>query len=193
MQHELRSLKNMRTMPLPDRPIVRNYGWNYTDVDHDVRLFPAVIRAKDAVRAEAVLEGGQSTCFFHPKLPATALCDVSGRMICDLCKTEWNDRTLSFEALQSLLAEGGSVQQERKCTKWDDIALGLVLFPVLFAPIVVLTAPVALGICAVKWRAGATSVLHRSRWRYVVAALLALLEITFGVLMVFGMMSARDY
>lgn len=180
-------------MPLPDRPVVHNYGRSYTDTDHYVRLFPAVIRSKDAVRAEVALEGGQSTCFFHPKLPATALCDVSGRMICDLCKTDWEGRTISFEALQSLLAEGGSVKQERSRKKWDDIAMGLVLFPVLFAPIVVLTAPIALGICLVKWRKGPTSILRRSRWRYVVAALLALVEIGFGVLMVIGFLAQPGY
>ena len=152
-----------------------------------------MIRSNDAVRAEEVLEGGQSTCFFHSKLPATALCDVSGRLICDLCKTEWNGQTVSFEALQSLLADDQSVKQERRCKKWDDIALSLVILPLLFWPIVLLTAPVALGICAVKWRAGPTSLLRRSRWRYVVAALLAILEIGFGGLMVAIMFFGADF
>jgi hypothetical protein len=183
----------MRTMPLPDRPVVHNYGWNFTQANHYIRLFPAVIRSNDAVRAEEVLEGGQSTCFFHPKLPATALCDVSGRLICDLCQTEWNGQTVSFEALQSLLADNTSVKQERRCTKWDDIALSLVIFPVILGPFVVLTAPVALGICAVKWRAGPTSLLRRSRWRYVVAALLAILEIGYGGFMVATLFFGADF
>ncbi|CAA6676647.1 Unannotated [Lentimonas sp. CC19] len=183
----------MRTMPLPDRPVVHDYGWNFTQANHYIHLFPAVIRLNEAVRAEAVLEGGQSTCFFHSKLPATALCDVSGRLICDLCKTEWNGKTVSFEALQSLLADDVAVKQERRCTKWDDIALSLVIFPVLFGPIVVVTAPVALGICVVKWRAGPTSLLRRSRWRYVVAALLAIFEIGFGGLLVAAMFFGVEF
>ena len=193
MQRELRSLKNMRTMPLPDRPEVNDYGWDFTQANHYIRLFPAVIRSNKAVQAEAVLEGGQSTCFFHAKLPATAVCDVSGRLICDLCKTEWNGKTVSFEALQSLLAEDVAVQQERRCTKWDDIALSLVIFPVLFAPVMILTAPGALGICLVKWRKGATSLLRRSRWRYVVAALLAILEMIVGGILVATLFFGADF
>jgi len=183
----------MRTMPLPDRPVVNDYGWNFTQANHYIRLFPAVIRSNEAVQAEAVLEGGQSTCFFHAKLPATAVCDVSGRLICDLCKTEWSGKTVSFEALQSLLAEDVAVKQERRCTKWDDIALSLVIFPVLFAPVMILTAPVALGICLVKWRKGATSLLRRSRWRYVVAALLAILEMIVGGILVATLFFGADF
>lgn len=178
MQRILRSLKNMRTMPLPDRPVVQAYGSEYVGVNHAVHLFPAAIRSKESVKPESVLEGGQSTCFFHAELPATAICDVSGRMICDLCKTDWDGRTVSFEALQSLLKEGAS-SQVRSRTNWDSIALSLVILPILFWPLLFLTAPIALGICIFKWRAGTTSIIRRSRWRYIVAAFLALIELAF--------------
>jgi hypothetical protein len=190
MQSELKSLRSMRTMPLPDEPIAVGYGWEYVGAAHDVRLFPAAIRTKETIRAEAVMEGGQSTCFFHSKLPATGICDVSGRMICDLCKTEFEGRTVSFEALQTLVGKAGKDGKVKKAqgrTKWDDIALTLVVLPVLIGPLMVFTAPVALGICLVKWREGPTSVLRRSRWRYVVAGFLALLQIVGGGMLVYNL------
>ena len=164
-------------MPIPDRVRTVDYGREFVGSAHTVHLFPAVIRKQAKVEAEVAMEGGLSTCFFHPKLPATAICDVSGRMICDLCKTDYNGKTVSFEALQSLIGKGGSVEKERTRTKWDDIALSMVILPILFAPAVAITAPIALGICLFQWRKGPTSLVRRSRWRYVVAAILASLEI----------------
>lgn len=167
----------MRTMPIPDSVRSTDYGEEAVGAAHTIRLFPAVIRKQAVFEADVVLEGGQSTCFFHTKLPATALCDVSGRMICDLCKTDYQGKTVSFEALQSLLGKGGSVEKDRVRTKWDDIALALVLLPLVIWPLLFITAPFVLGICLVQWRKGPTSILRRSRWRYLVAALLAILEL----------------
>ena len=189
MQRALKSLKNMRKMPLPDRPVVQAYGSDYVGADHEVYLFPAAIRSKESVKPEAVLEENTSTCFFHATLPATAICDVSGRMICDLCTTEWNGRTVSFDSLQSLLEKDDS-GQERSHVNWDRIALSLVVLPILFWPAFLVTAPAALVICALKWRTGATSIVRRSHWRFVVAGLLALLEISFIVLFFTGIFSA---
>ncbi|MGJ8652742.1 MAG: hypothetical protein ACSHX8_05675 [Opitutaceae bacterium] len=177
----------MRTMPIPDRVRTTDYGREYVGAAHTVHLFPAVIRKQATVEAEAIMEGGQSTCFFHAKLPATAICDVSGRMICDLCKTDYNGKTVSFEALQSLIGKGGSVEKEQSRTKWDDIACSLVILPIVFGPAVALTAPIALGICLFQWRKGPTSLVRRSRWRYVLAAVLAILELCIGGLFLYVM------
>ena len=187
MQRFLKSLVNTKKMPLPFKPVVEAYGIEYAGVDHFVHLFPAVVRPSESVNAEAILEEGQASCFFHEESTATAICDVSGRMICDLCKTEWNGRTISIDALQSLMKEGKSSESVKSCTMWDTIALSLVLIPLLFSPLLVVTAPIALGICLLKWRAGPTGILRRSRWRYVVAALIALLEIGVVVMMIIGM------
>jgi hypothetical protein len=177
MECALKSLKSTRKMPLPDHPVVDSYGSDYVGVDHSVYLFPAAIRSKEPVKPKVVLEGNESTCFFHADLPATAICDVSGRMICDLCTTYWNGRAVSFESLQLLLKEEGASNHVRSRTNWDSIALSLVILPGLFWPAFLLTAPAALIICITKWRGGTTGILRRSRWRYIVAGLLALLEL----------------
>jgi len=191
MPSELKSLRSMRTMPIPDMPVAKAYGWEYVGAAHDIRLFPAAIRKKKTIQTEVVLEGGQSTCFFHSKLPATALCDVSGRMICDLCKTEYEGKIVSFEALQSLVSKGSKNQRKRGRRKWDDIALALAIIPILAGPLVVVTAPFALGICLFKWREGPTSVLRNNRWRYVVAAIFAILQIAVSGILVYNMVGGN--
>lgn len=189
MRSEIRSLISLHKMPVPDLPLVQKYGENYVKRGHDIRLFPALIREKGTVQTDAVLEEGQSSCYFHPKLPATALCEVSGRMICDLCSTEWKGQTVSFESLQTILANGkGKTATEQVRTRWDDIALSLAVFPMLFFLLTIVTAPAALIICLWHWRKGPTSVVRTSRWRYLVAGLLALGQIALWLCFyIFGM------
>lgn len=180
-------------MPVPDLPSVRDYGAAYVGANHDVRLFPAVLRKPEKVRVDALLEEGTTSCFFHEKLPATAVCEVSGRMICELCKTEWKGQTVSFEALQSLVGQKGKGARGARgdvVTNWDSIALALALFPLIIWFLTLVTAPVALGICIWKWREGPASLVRQSRWRYALAAVLALLEIAFWIwLVIWGMHS----
>lgn len=190
MQRVLKSPKSMRKMPLPDQPVVEGYGRDHTGSNHSVYLFPAVVRSSNSANAETMMEGGQASCFFHKEAPATALCDVSGRMICDLCKTGWNGKTVSMAALQSLVKGDSSSGNITSRINWDTIALTLVILPILVWPLLVLTPPIALGICLFKWRAGVTSIVRRSRWRYVVAAIIAILEILWGAFFWVGFLSA---
>lgn len=177
----LRSLRSLKRMPLPSAPRVKDYGRMYVGESHDIQLFPAAVRQSTAAEVENIIEEGESSCFFHPKLPATDLCEISGRLICGLCKTEWNGQTVSFEALQSALKEGGSATQSNRQTRWDNIALSLALLPLLIWVITIVTAPVVLGIVLWRFRKGPCSRVHRSGWRYSVAALMALLQIGFWV------------
>lgn len=172
-------------MPLPDRPTVSNYGGEYTGgVGHDILLFPAMVRAEESLNATAVLMDGQSSCFFHPEIPANAVCEVSGRFICHLCKTEWNGQTVSLTALQQM-RDKGSLQLENKRIIWDDIACGLSLLPLLMWPLTIITAPVAFSIAVTKWSKGPTSILRRSRWRYSLAIIFSLLQIIGWIALLF--------
>lgn len=175
----LRSLRSLRRMPVPDVPQVRNYGAMHVGESHDVRLFPAIGRSGNTPQVDAILEEGQSSCFFHPNLPATAVCQISGRLICDLCKTEWAGQTVSFEALQSTLKQGGKGRHGAGRTRWDNIALSLAVLPLLVWPVTLVTAPLALGLVVWRVRKGPCSAVHRSGWRYLVAGVLAVLQIGF--------------
>lgn len=173
----LRALRSLRRMPLPDRPWVQNYGAMHVGEGHDVLLFPAAVRAAVKPQVDTIIEEGQSSCFFHPKLPASQVCDISGRLICDLCQTEWNGRIVSFEALQSALGKAGPGAPTNARLRWDNIALSLSVLPLLLWFITIVTAPVVLFIVIWQGRKGPCSVVQRSGWRYLLAGALALLQI----------------
>lgn len=177
----LRALRSLRRMPLPDRSQVRGYGGMHVGEGHDVMLFPAAVRDAAAPQVDAVVEEGQSTCFFHPKLPASEVCAMSGRLICDLCQTEWNGQTVSFEALQSAVKNEGLGAQGNTRTRWDNIALHLAILPLLLWFLTIVTAPVVLFIVIWQGRKGRCSVVQRSGWRYLLASALALLQIAFWI------------
>ena len=168
-------------MPIPGYPYVENYGEFDCGAAHHVWIYPAIFREKNAVPAETRVEDGQSACYFHPGNPATAICSVSGRMICQLCTTEWEGETVSFEALQTTIRKESPQAERSGRIKWDDVALVLAVFPLVFWFTTVLTAPITLFICLWFWRKGATSPVRGSRWRYVVAGALALAQIGFWV------------
>ena len=173
----LRALRSVRHMPLPSIPWVQNYGAGHVGEGHDVLLFPAAVRDAARPQVDAMIEEGQSSCFFHPKLPATEVCALSGRLICDLCRTEWNGQVVSLEALRSTLGKAGPATQANTRIRWDNIALSLAVLPLLLWFITIVTAPVVLFIVIWRGRKGPCSVVQRSGWRYLLAGALALLQI----------------
>jgi len=171
------------TMPLPDEPVVRDYGRGYVEVGHDIHLFPAILKDDAAVKAREILEEGEVSCFYHPHFAATAVCDHSGRFICDLCAVEWDSGTVSLQALEEMKWRGENEKLRDGCTLWDDIALALATFPLLTFFLPIITAPIALFICIWKWRAGPTSITRRSRWRYILAGALSVVQIVVIVML----------
>ncbi len=174
----LRALRSVRYMPLPELPWAQNYGAEHVGEGHDVLLFPAVLRTGGSSQVESVVEAGQSSCFFHPNLAASQICDLSGRLICELCQTEWEGRIVSLEALQSAGGQSGRGVPAQTRIRWDNIALSLAVLPLLLWFITIVTAPVALLIVIWRGRKGSCSEVQRSGWRYWVAGGLALLQIT---------------
>lgn len=173
----LRALRSFRRMPLPSIPQVRDYGAEHVGEGHNVVLFPAIVRDTAPPEVDTIIEEGQSSCFFHPKLPATNVCEMSGRLICDLCQTEWNGQVVSFEALQSVLKKGSPGAPKNQQVRWDNIALSLAILPLFFWLLTIVTAPVALFIVVWQGRKGGCSVVQRSGRRYLIAGGLALLQI----------------
>lgn len=172
-------------MPLPSQPWVRDYGKMHVGEGHNVLLFPAAVREVAKPRVDTAIVEGQSTCFFHPKLPATQVCEISGRLICDLCQTEWDGRIVSLEALHSTPGNGSPGAQANTRTRWDNIALSLAVLPLLLWFVTIVTAPVALFIAVWQGRKGSCSVVQRSGWRYWLAGALALLQVAFWII-IFG-------
>lgn len=146
--------------------------------------YPALRHREVAAVGEAVLVEGESSCFFHPAKRAQSTCDQCGRFLCALCEVELAGRRLC----PSCVAQGRDAGQltvlETRRVRWDSLCLLLALLPLLMWPFTLLTAPAVLVLVALRWRAPA-SLVTPSKWRFVVAGLVALAELggwtAFGV------------
>lgn len=142
--------------------------------------FPAAFRPADAVTGPAsLLTEGESSCFYHPQKRAVAPCDSCGRFLCPLCDVELSGHHLCPGCLESGKRKGKLEQLQNHRLRYDKIALGLAVLPVLFIATVwftVLTAPAAIFVAIRYWKAP-HSLLSDSKIRFVVAILTAGLQL----------------
>jgi hypothetical protein len=146
-------------------------------------LFPARSRGKQVVRVARSVEG-DATCYFHPANHAAAICDGCGRYVCAVCEVPSGDGSRLCPPCVSA-ARKKTVQKADEIVVYDQMALTGALLPVLVWPITLLTAPVTLGIVIHGWKKP-RSLIRPGRWRFIVAGILAVLQIggwvTLGVM-----------
>lgn len=137
-------------------------------------LFPARHRGKRVMRAERSLEG-DSTCYFHPTNHAASICDTCGRYVCVVCEVTAEDgRKLCPPCVSA--SRKKTVQKADEIVVYDQMALSATLIPILVWPITLLFAPLAVGLIIRGWRKP-RSLIRPGRWRFVVAGILAVLQI----------------
>ena len=142
-----------------------------------VQVFPAMFRKIAAGQnAEAVMVEGESSCFYHPQKKAVLPCDGCGRFLCALCDCLLDTRHFCPACLESGRTKGRiqGLDNQRRC--YDSIALSLAIYPMLVWFITILTAPATLYVAIRYWNAP-RSLVRRSRIRFIVAILIALLQI----------------
>ncbi len=122
-----------------------------------------------------IQEQGQAECYNHPGRPAKVPCDQCGRLLCKLCEVELDGRILCLGCIKT----GRQTQQisrlDTSRTHFDSLALALALGPIIFIFPTILTAPAALYVALRYWKRPPT-ILPRSRWRDILAILLALAQ-----------------
>ena len=142
-------------------------------------VFPALLRpVVVAPRRDTAALTDDSTCFNHAAKRAVAVCEDCGRFVCGLCDvpvpgTARHQCVACFE--QSLKREAGPDLSTSR-TRMDDVALTVALLGALifyFAPV---TVPVVCYLIFRHWR-GPQSVVPRSRWRFVAAGLLVMVQL----------------
>ena len=140
-----------------------------------VRVFPALFEgSREAPRPEAALEG-QAACFDHPTKVAVGACGQCGRFVCRLCAVETAGETRCPTCVASALqAPGTSAPNTR--TLYDSIALTLALAPMLIWALTLVSAPVTLFVVVRFWRKP-LGLVRRSRWRFVLALMIACAQI----------------
>lgn len=142
-----------------------------------IEVFPALFRpVASQSAAETVMIEGEATCFYHPNKKAVRPCDACGRFVCALCDCELHDQHYCPACLEVGRKKGKIKSLENQRTLYDSIALSLAIFPLIIFYFTIITAPMALYIAIRYWNAP-RSIIHRTRIRYLIAIVLAMLQI----------------
>jgi hypothetical protein len=156
--------------------------------DQELRahVFPALFRKIESGKAgEVVLVDTDATCYFHPSKKAVVPCDACGRVLCALCDLELNDRHLCSRCLESGAKKGKEKNLQNRRVLFDSIALAAATLPLLIFYLTFITAPIALYYTVRYWNAPTSIVPRRSKLRFVIAALLATLQVIGWVVVIF--------
>ena len=147
-----------------------------------VELFPALFeQSRPAEQPSATLAEGEACCYEHATKRAVALCNHCGRFLCGLCEVEvdgciWCPACLGLDKPVPKLPS-----LERRRVLHDSIALTLSTWPALFMYPTLISAPTTLFLTFRYWKAP-SSIIPRNKWRFIVAAILASLQIALIVL-----------
>jgi hypothetical protein len=140
-------------------------------------VFPAALRPpRPGSVGEAVVIDGEASCFYHPGKKAVVPCEACGRFLCAVCDVEMNGEHFCPACIESGKKKGRMQKLQNRRTLYDSIALAVALVPLIVWPLTLISAPIALWFSIRHWNAP-RSIVPRTRWRMVVAALIALLQI----------------
>jgi hypothetical protein len=150
-----------------------------------IEVFPAFFRPAAPIAAgEAIMTEGEASCFYHPQKKAARPCDACGRFLCALCDCEFDNQHLCPSCLEAGRSKGKIKKLEKGRTLYDSIALSLAIAPLLIFYLTFITAPMALFVAIRYWKAP-LSVVRRSRFRFVLAMMLAGIQmVVWGVVLI---------
>ena len=144
-------------------------------------VFPAALRPPGpGATGEAVLVEGEASCFYHPAKKALVPCESCGRFLCAVCDVELNGVHLCPACVQSGKKKGRLKHLENRRTLYDSLALAIVVYPIILVWPTIIGAPIALYIAVRHWNAP-SSIVPRTKWRAILAIVIALVEIAVWV------------
>jgi len=150
--------------------------------------FPALGRSLGVGSAgQAIVAEGEASCFYHPQKRSVVPCSACGRFLCALCDVNLDGQHLCPGCLESGQRKGKLQSIEHRRALYDNMALGIALLPLLFWPMTIVTAPIAI-VCAILWRNRQSSILPRSRVRFLLAIVFSLAQILIWAGAIFAMM-----
>lgn len=134
----------------------------------EIRIFPALLGKPETVLPTAIAEG-EASCYNHVTRQAVASCANCGRFVCALCQIEFDGTTRCPTCL-----ERTSFEKQR--ILYDSIALATATLPAVFIWTTIVGAPLAIYTSLRYWKRP-SSLVPRNKWRFVLAILIALLEL----------------
>jgi hypothetical protein len=138
-----------------------------------VVIFPALLKDSSLSRpGQTLLLDTDASCFYHPQKKAEITCDYCGRFLCALCDVEMEGKHLCPPCIETGKQKGRIKTLENRRTLYDSIALSLAVLPLLIFYFTLITAPITIYIAIRYWNAP-KSILHRGKWRMILAIILA--------------------
>lgn len=142
-----------------------------------VDVFPALFRTPTSGQSgEALSEQNEAGCFYHPNKKAVVLCEMCGRFLCALCDLELDGRHLCPSCIEKGKKNRKLKSLENHRLLYDNIALALAVYPLLMFWLTILTAPLAIFVAVRYWKSP-SSILPRTKIRYILAIVLAIMQI----------------
>ena len=140
-------------------------------------VFPAFFSPPEPASSGAqVVEAGEASCFYHAQKRAVVPCDQCGRFLCALCQVEFLGQNWCPQCIQASSQKGKLAHLDSNRPLYDNMALMLATAPALLIWPTIISAPVTLYMVIRYWRTP-SSILPRTRVRFVIAAALATIEI----------------
>lgn len=157
----------------------------------EVLPFPALTASRTTTQARSAVPSEDSVCFFHPSNRGEVLCENCGRILCLVCAIHYSGRRLCPECIRiSQKSPAGTLARER--VLYDRLALVTALFPLIFWPFTLITAPIAFGMSLYGWNKPGSLVRGISRTAQVLAILLAVAEMA-GWVVLFVYLAHRKH
>ncbi len=142
----------------------------------EIDFFPADSVPLMTGHGEALEEGTDSACFFHAGKKAAAACGACGRYLCGLCVIDFAGETRCASCLESGKKKGKLSELDDRRTLYDSMVLVIPLASIIMWPVMFFTAPLTLFLTVWYWKKPG-SLFRANRWRFVLAAVIALVEL----------------
>lgn len=155
-------------------------------------IFPALIKGVTPGKpGERIVSDEEASCFYHPQKKAVAPCDHCGRFLCALCDVDFGGKHLCSSCLETGKGKPKIESLENKRVLYDDMALSVAVLP-MFIPFLLyfsfLTSPIAFFLAIRHWNTP-SSIIPRTKFRLVLAMLIAVLEMTGWVVLIIYLIS----
>ena len=148
-------------------------------------VFPAYLKkAETAKPTESLIIDHDAGCFYHPKKKAVVVCSSCGRFLCALCDAEINGEHICFSCMEKGKKKKVLQELETHRTLYDSIALRLAILPLIIFYLTIITAPITVFIVFKYWKKP-SSIIQRSKARFVVAMIIALAQIVGWVFFIY--------
>jgi hypothetical protein len=166
--------------PVPSEFWNREEGVRCRGCGQTVRamVFPAIGNREVGAIPIALQGETEASCFFHPQSRAAQACQECGRFLCALCDLEVDGRHICPRCFEKV----DTVEPRR--IMYDSMALAVSTLPALLFWPALVGAPYALFVVVRRWSAP-SSIVPRTKIRFVLAALFALAEIGFFIFVVY--------